>query len=78
MLEERGDRLPVYSDSETAISWVKKKECNTELVPDEKNAPLFELIDRAEDWLAAHKKTAPVLKWDTKAWGEIPADFNRK
>jgi ribonuclease HI len=78
MLDERGDRLPVYSDSETAISWVKKKECNTELAADEANAPLFELIDRAEDWLAAHKTTAPVLKWDTKAWGEIPADFNRK
>jgi ribonuclease HI len=42
------------------------------------NAPLFELIDRAEEWLAGHKTTNPVLKWDTKAWGEIPADFNRK
>ena len=46
--------------------------------PIETNAPLFELIDHAEDWLAAHKKINPVLKWDTRAWGEIPADFNRK
>jgi ribonuclease HI len=20
----------------------------------------------------------PILKWETKAWGEIPADFGRK
>ena len=73
-----GTTTPVYSDSETAIGWVKKKRCNTELAADETNAPLFELITRAEDWLAEHKPVNPVLKWDTKAWGEIPADFNRK
>ena len=73
-----GTTTPVYSDSETAIAWVKAKHCNTELAADETNAPLFELINRAEEWLAEHNTTNPVLKWDTKAWGEIPADFNRK
>jgi ribonuclease HI len=73
-----GTTTPVYSDSETAIAWVKAKQCNTDLTADETNAPLFELINRAEDWLAEHKIANPVLKWDTKAWGEIPADFNRK
>ncbi|HEY5269514.1 MAG TPA: ribonuclease H family protein [Anaerolineales bacterium] len=78
MLEQQGSAIPVYSDSETAIAWVKAKQCNTDLAADETNASLFELIDRAEDWLAEHKTANPVLKWDTKAWGEIPADFNRK
>ena len=78
MLEQKGSKLPVYSDSETAIIWVKAKRCNTKLALDKKNAPLFELIDRAEEWLAEHKTTRRILKWDTKAWGEIPADFNRK
>jgi len=78
LLEEQRSALPVYSDSETAIAWVKAKKCNTELAADKKNAPLFELINRAEDWLADHKTASPILKWDTKAWGEIPADFNRK
>ena len=73
-----GTTTPVYSDSETAIAWVKAKQCNTELAADETNASLFELINRAEEWLAGHKKVGPILKWDTKAWGEIPADFNRK
>lgn len=69
---------PVYSDSETAINWVKKKSCNTSLVPDERNAPLFDLITQAETWLDENTPANPVLKWDTQAWGEIPADFNRK
>ena len=78
MLKEQRRSLPVYSDSETAIAWVKARRCNTELAADETNRLLFELIDRAEEWLAEHKTTNPFLKWDTKAWGEIPADFNRK
>ncbi len=78
LLEKKHSRLPVYSDSSTAIGWVRKKRCNTQLVPDRKNAPLFERIDLAENWLEGHKIANPILKWDTKAWGEIPADFGRK
>jgi ribonuclease HI len=78
LLEKQKSRLPVYSDSATGIGWVRKKRCNTELAADEQNAVLFKLIDQAEDWLADHTIANPILKWDTKAWGEIPADFNRK
>jgi ribonuclease HI len=78
MLEKKKSVLSVYSDSSTAIAWVKKKHCNTELAADDENTPLFELINRAEDWLDQHTYSNPILKWDTKAWGEIPADFNRK
>ena len=77
-LEKQHRTLTVYSDSSTAIGWVKKKNCNTTLVADKQNAPLFKLIDQAEDWLAEHSIASPILKWDTKTWGEIPADFNRK
>ena len=77
-LKQNRLELPVYSDSVTAIGWVRKKRCNTELAADKSNAPLFELIQRAEDWLDENKGTVPILKWDTQAWGEIPADFNRK
>jgi ribonuclease HI len=78
LLKKQSSALPVYSDSAVAIGWVKKKRCNTELAADEKNLPLFDLIDRAEGWLAEHAYSNPILKWDTQAWGEIPADFNRK
>jgi ribonuclease HI len=78
LLEKKHSSSAIYSDSSTAIGWVKKKHCNTELAANEMNTPLFTLIDQAEDWLAKHNIANPILKWDTKAWGEIPADFNRK
>jgi ribonuclease HI len=71
-------QLPIYSDSKTAQGWVKKGKCNTKLEPTGRNAKIFELIDRAEKWLAVNKITNPVLKWETEDWGEIPADFGRK
>jgi len=77
-VKENGQEMPVYSDSETAIAWVKARHCKTELLQDDRNALLFELITRAENWLAENPDHSPVLKWDTQAWGEIPADFNRK
>jgi ribonuclease HI len=77
-LKQEGIPAPVYSDSGTAIAWLKAKKCKTNLIPDGHNALLFELIARAERWLAENERINPVLKWDTEAWGEIPADFNRK
>jgi ribonuclease HI len=78
LLEREHLSLPVYSDSLTAIAWVEAGKCQTDLLPDEQNAPLFDLIARAEAWLAEHPRHNPVLKWDTEAWGENPADFHRK
>lgn len=68
----------IYSDSRIAMGWVKKKKCNTKLKKTSKNKKLFELISRAETWLKKNSYDTKVLKWETKAWGEIPADFGRK
>lgn len=70
--------LPVYSDSRNAILWVKQKKLNTKLVQNKKNKKVFELIKRALDWLNNNEYNMPILKWETAAWGEIPADFGRK
>ncbi|MDG2193670.1 MAG: ribonuclease H family protein [Polaribacter sp.] len=79
MLKSKGmDALPIYSDSKIAMSWVRKKQCRTNLVFDKKNKNLLELIQRAEKWLKENSFQNPILKWETKAWGEIPADFGRK
>ena len=72
------DKFPIYTDSRTAMSWVKKKECRTNLVFDSSNADLLKLVKRAEDWLKNNSYRNPILKWETKEWGEIPADFGRK
>lgn len=70
--------IPIYTDSVNAIKWVEKKKCNTKLVQTEQNKLLFEWIARAEKWLRENHYTNPLLKWETKQWGEIPADFGRK
>ncbi|NAS12468.1 ribonuclease H1 domain-containing protein [Poritiphilus flavus] len=75
--KRKSDRI-IYSDSRTAISWVRKKKCNTQLKENKNNRELFELIHRAEKWLNANDYSTPIVKWETKAWGEIPADFGRK
>jgi len=78
LLKKSDEKIPVYSDSVNAIKWVAKKKCNTKQAQSERNKPLFELIGRAEKWLRENSYTNRVLKWETKLWGEIPADFGRK
>lgn len=75
--EKNSDRL-IYTDSKIAMNWVKRKKCNTKLKRNTKNKKLFELINRAELWLKSNSYSTKILKWETKAWGEIPADFGRK
>lgn len=77
-LKKKNSNLIIYTDSKTAMSWVKKKTCNTKLERNTKNKTLFELVDRAVDWLKNNSYKTTIVKWETKAWGEIPADFGRK
>ncbi|RCS26030.1 ribonuclease H [Polaribacter sp. WD7] len=70
--------IPIYSDSKIAMSWITQKRCKTNINFDASNKELLELIKRAEKWLKENTFKNPILKWETKAWGEIPADFGRK
>ena len=78
LLKKKGITSPIYTDSEIALQWIKDKKCKTKLKKDDRNAPLFDLIDRAEMWLNENSFENPLLKWDTENWGQIPADFGRK
>jgi len=79
MLTQRGETKTIYSDSHNALLWLKQGKCKTKLERTEKTTRAFELIARAETWLATHSwQHIPVLKWQTEAWGEVPADFGRK
>lgn len=77
-LKNQGSNVPVYSDSETAIIWVNNKKVNTKLKRTADNEEIFNLTERAVHWLENNQYTNPILKWNTQAWGEIPADFGRK
>jgi len=76
---KHNSHVTIYSDSENAISWVTTGICKTNLKHTPKNAALFALIHSAENWLAENELPEhKILKWDTKLWGENPADFGRK
>jgi len=78
LMKQNNSQLPLYSDSRTALKWVQQKKAKTKLEKNEENKSLFELIERAEKWLQNNDYSTPLLKWETEAWGEIPADFGRK
>jgi ribonuclease HI len=68
----------LYSDSRTALAWLRKGHAETKLVCTAENQELFLMLRKAEQWLHNNTWTTTVLKWDTEHWGEIPADFGRK
>lgn len=79
LLKQRGRTMTVYSDSRNALLWVKAKKCRTKLARTARTEKLFQLIERAEQWLRTHEYSdIPLLKWETRRWGEVPADFGRK
>lgn len=78
LMKKKNVRLPIYTDSRTAMAWVRRMHAKTTLVKTPDNAVLFEMIVRAENWLKTESFRVPIYKWDTASWGEIPADFGRK
>ena len=78
LMKQKAINMPIYSDSRNALSWVKQKKCKTKLERTPKTEKLFQMIERAENWLQNHDYTIPLLKWETDQWGEVPADFGRK
>lgn len=77
-LKKLGSNKTVYSDSRTALKWLRDKKVATTLVRDETTAEVWDLVDRALDWLHNNTYSNKVLKWETEVWGEIKADYGRK
>ncbi|MDE6268021.1 MAG: ribonuclease H family protein [Muribaculaceae bacterium] len=79
MLDKEGNHTrPIYTDSRTALSWIKRRGANTKLTPTPGNEPLRRVLARADAWIQSHTPQNPIMKWNTEEWGEIPADFGRK
>lgn len=79
-LESTSLNFDLYTDSATAIKWVKTLGyCNTKL--ENVGRELSMEIKLAESWLkkpASLKYMDRIRKWDTREWGEIPADYGKK
>ncbi|MEO6189322.1 MAG: ribonuclease H family protein [Saprospiraceae bacterium] len=76
--KQQNNKAVIFTDSMTAISWIKRKKANTKLVFDNRNKEIKDLIVRATQWLMNNSFSNPIKKWETDKWGEIPADFGRK
>ena len=78
-LQKEGDQQKtIYTDSRTAIAWIRNKKVKTTLKATNHNKMVFQLIERALKWLNTFNHRNPIVKWKTSEWGEIPADFGRK
>jgi len=78
MLARQESTIPVYTDSRTAMAWVKQRTAKTTIKRTRKNTDVFALMERAQEWLRANDYPNRVSKWETDKWGENPADFGRK
>lgn len=80
LLAQRGDfTTPIYTDSRTALAWIRAGHHRSKIAANPGNAKARELLQRADAWLANNGPIRnPIFKWDTDNWGEIPADFGRK
>ncbi len=76
--KQQGRHITIYSDSKTALAWVRNRKAKTTLQYTPQTATALNLLERAEQWLCNNSIDVPVLKWNTEEWGEIPADFGRK
>ena len=77
-LKQQGKNTPIYTDSKIAMGWITAKKCRTKLARTRKTEALYQIIARAEKWLQSNTFSNKIMKWETKVWGEIPADFGRK
>lgn len=79
----------IYTDSVTALTWLKNKKCKSTLKQSKYTQNAINLIDRAEKFLRnldINRKdefvtcisNVSIEKWLTSQWGEIPADYGNK
>lgn len=78
LMQQNGETHTIYTDSVTGMAWVRNRKVKTQLERKPANEQSFRMMERALSWLNTHSFRAPILKWQTGIWGEVPADFGRK
>ncbi|MFA7298873.1 MAG: RNase H family protein [Candidatus Absconditabacterales bacterium] len=68
----------IFSDSETAIAWMRSKKIKTTLKYTDETKELLTKLQDAITRVKTHDFTIPIRKRETEIRGEIPADFDRK
>jgi len=84
-----GISTTIYTDSQTALYWIKNKKVNSNLTDNPKTKKAKDFVSRIEKALSELNiefdgvdlivnNMIAVSKWYTSEWGEIPADFGNK
>jgi len=85
---DKGIKTIIYSDSQTALSWLKKKHANSSLPVNERTKTANDYLKRILlklkeldlhfDGIDLSYNEIFITKWYTSEYGEIPADFGVK
>ncbi len=78
LIDNKKHTWTIYSDSRTAMAWVRKGKHNSMLSRTNNNIELKHALEQWELWFHKVKPDINIVKWNTKEWWEIPADFGRK
>ena len=75
--------VSIWTDSTTAKAWVRKKKSNSTYsykgAYSKKNKKWYPYLKICNKYLQENEVDLDMIKkWQTKMWGEIPADFGRK
>lgn len=71
----------IYCDSITAIAWVRNKKHNSKLLRNNQTSKSLDMMDKCVAFLLKSNTQAYshfIKKWETKQWGENPADYGFK
>lgn len=72
-VQENDLNLSIWTDSITAMAWVRKKKSNSSFNYRGSH------LKKVNKYLQEHEvDLTRIKKWQTKMWGQIPADFGRK
>ncbi len=74
--QQKHKSFPIYSDSNTALSWTRRKDIKTTFKVD--NFDQLNQIHDAITFLNSKAKFHQPFFWSTKLFGNIPADYGRK
>ena len=76
-LKQYDNVIPIYTDSKTALAWVRDGKHKSTLKRTPETEALYTLLENSLEDIE-YITLDNLHKWDTKNWGEIPADFGRK
>ncbi|EGR2227503.1 ribonuclease H family protein [Vibrio parahaemolyticus] len=70
--------LHIYSDSQTALSWVRNCKIKSSYDLSQLDEVVQERVYGALKFIAKSGVRKNLYKWDSALWGDIPADYGRK